>query len=110
MAPTTWTALGDPTRRAILDRIRRRPCAVGELSAHLGLGQPQTSKHLKVLREAHLVTVRVDAQRRVYSLDPRGFSDIDDWLAPYRSLWNGSLDALGRHLDAAAQHDSRTET
>ena len=79
-----------------------RPRPVGELTHELGLSQPGTSKHLRVLREAGLVRVRQDAQRRVYALDPQPFVELDAWLAPYRRLWNESLDALERHLDRKA--------
>jgi len=66
----------------------------------LGVSQPAVSKHLRVLREAGLVTARSDAQRRVYRLRPEPLRAIDEWLAPYRRLWSASLDALERHLDA----------
>jgi len=79
-----------------------RPRPVGELTHELGLSQPGTSKHLRVLREAGLVQVRQDAQRRVYALDPQPFAELDAWLAPYRRLWSESLDALERHLDRKA--------
>jgi DNA-binding transcriptional ArsR family regulator len=96
---TTFAALADPTRRQILDLLLERPRPVGELVEQLGLSQPGTSKHLKVLREAGLVQVRQDANRRVYALDPGPIRELDVWLAPYRRLWNESLDELGRHLD-----------
>ena len=95
----TWTALTDPNRRAVLDLLRRRPYAVGELADTLALSQPTTSKHLRVLREAGLVQVLRDAQRRIYAIDPAPLVELDEWLRPYRALWNQSLDALGRHLD-----------
>jgi DNA-binding transcriptional ArsR family regulator len=95
----TWAALTDPNRRSVLGLLRSRPHAVGELVTALGLSQPTTSKHLRVLREAGLVRVVPDAQRRIYALDPAPLAELDDWLAPYRVLWNDSLDALGRHLD-----------
>ena len=94
-----WTALADPHRRAMLALMLERPRPVNELVAHTGLSQPGTSKHLRVLREAGLVTVRRDAQRRVYALAPGPLAELDVWLAPYRRLWNDSLDALERHLD-----------
>jgi DNA-binding transcriptional ArsR family regulator len=78
-----------------------RPRSVGELVDELGLTQPGTSKHLRTLREAGLVRVRADAQRRVYELDPAPLAELDDWLAPYRRFWESRLDALGRHLDHA---------
>jgi DNA-binding transcriptional ArsR family regulator len=92
-------ALSDPNRRAVLELLLERPRPVGELVEQLGLSQPGTSKHLKVLREAGLVQVRQDANRRVYALDPGPIRELDVWLAPYRRLWNESLDELGRHLD-----------
>ena len=94
-----WQALADPHRRAVLALLLERPRSVGELVERLGLSQPGTSKHLKVLREAGLVQVRAEANRRVYALDPGPLNELDVWLAPYRRLWNESLDALGRHLD-----------
>ena len=94
-----WHALSDPNRRAVLALLLERPRPVGEIVEHLGLSQPGTSKHLKVLREAGLVQVRQDANRRVYALDPGPMRELDVWLAPYRRLWNESLDELGRHLD-----------
>jgi DNA-binding transcriptional ArsR family regulator len=94
-----WQALADPHRRAVLQLLLERPRPVGELVEHLRLSQPGTSKHLRVLREAGLVRVRRDANRRVYALDPGPLNEIDVWLAPYRRVWNESLDALGRHLD-----------
>ncbi|MEV7289294.1 metalloregulator ArsR/SmtB family transcription factor [Streptomyces sp. NPDC093252] len=97
-----WAALADPHRRAIVALLLERPRSVGELVERTGLSQPGTSKHLKVLREAGLVRVRQDAQRRVYALDPAPIAALDAWLTPYRSLWNRSLDALGHRLDAAA--------
>ena len=99
MHEAAWRALDDPNRRAVLDRLRERPHAVGELSGALRLSQPTTSKHLRVLRDAGLVRVRTDAQRRIYALDPGPLAELDEWLAPYRALWNERLDALGRHLD-----------
>jgi DNA-binding transcriptional ArsR family regulator len=96
---SSWHALSDPHRRAVLELLLERPRPVGELVEQLGLSQPGTSKHLKVLREAGLVQVRQDANRRVYALDPGPIRELDVWLAPYRRLWNESLDELGRHLD-----------
>lgn len=95
----TWTALVDPTRRAVLDVLLEGEQPVGEIVERLRLSQPQASKHLRVLRDAGLVRVRKDAQRRVYSLDPGPMADLDAWLAPYRRLWNESLDRLGQHLE-----------
>jgi DNA-binding transcriptional ArsR family regulator len=97
---STWAALSDPHRRAALSLLLERPRPVGELVEHLGLSQPGTSKHLRVMREAGLVRVRIEAQRRVYEIDPAPLAELDAWLEPYRQLWEARLDALGRHLDA----------
>jgi DNA-binding transcriptional ArsR family regulator len=96
---TTWSALADPHRRAMLELLREQPRPVGEIVELTGLTQPGTSKHLRVLREAGLVRSRTEAQRRVYALDVRPLADLDAWLAPYRTVWEASLDALEHHLD-----------
>src|SRR5215813_12264290 len=83
---TTFEVLADPTRRRTLDLLRERPRLVGELTDLLQTSQPGVSKHLRVLREANLVRVRHDAQRRWYELRPEPLAEIDSWLAPYRSL------------------------
>jgi DNA-binding transcriptional ArsR family regulator len=96
---STWSALADPHRRAVLRLLLERPRPAGELVQRLGLSQPGTSKHLRILREAGLVRVRAEAQRRVYELEPAPLAELADWLAPYRAFWEDRLDALGRHLD-----------
>ena len=103
---TTFEVLAEPTRRRILDLLRERPRSVGELTDLLGLSQPGTSKHLRVLREAGLVAVRVDAQRRWYELRPEPLAELDAWLTPYRRLWADRLDALERHLDTMEEDDT----
>jgi DNA-binding transcriptional ArsR family regulator len=95
----SFDILADPTRRRILDLLLERPRLVGELTDELGLSQPGTSKHLRVLREAGLVAVRPEAQRRWYELRPAPLAEIDAWLAPYRRFWDDRLDALERRLD-----------
>jgi DNA-binding transcriptional ArsR family regulator len=99
MAATAFDVVAEPTRRRILDLLRERPRLVGELVEALGLSQPGVSKHLRVLREADLVRVRPEAQRRWYEVDPQPLAEIDAWLEPYRRLWGSQLDALERHLD-----------
>jgi DNA-binding transcriptional ArsR family regulator len=96
---TAFGVLADAHRRQILDLLRIRDRAVGELVDQLGLSQPGVSKHLRMLREAGLVTVRHDAQRRWYGLRAEPLAEIDDWLAPYRAFWSDRLDALERHLE-----------
>jgi DNA-binding transcriptional ArsR family regulator len=107
MAATTFEVLAEPTRRRILDLLLERSRAVGELVELLGLSQPGVSKHLRVLRDSGFVDVRAHAQRRFYELRPGPLQDVDEWLAPYRRLWAERLDALERHLDAAADPDPK---
>jgi len=99
----TWAALADPNRRAVLTLLREKPRAVGELVGALRLTQPATSKHLRVLREAGLVDVRTDAQRRIYRVRAEPLQALDAWLDPYRRLWSSRLDALERHLDETVE-------
>jgi DNA-binding transcriptional ArsR family regulator len=94
-----FEVLAEPTRRRILDLLREEPRSVGDLVERLGLSQPGTSKHLRVLRDAGLVRVRPEAQTRWYELRPEPLAEVDAWLEPYRRLWAGRLDALERHLD-----------
>lgn len=101
-----WPALADPNRRAMLDVLRQRPCAVGDLARELGCTQPTASKHLRVLRDAGLVRVAKKAQLRIYTVELQRLAELDAWLTPYRELWNERLDALERHLDTS---DSRDE-
>lgn len=96
---TTFEVLAEPRRRQILDLLRDGERPVGDLVDELALSQPAVSKHLKVLRDAGLVEVRQDAQRRWYRLRPAPLLEIDAWLEPYRDLWRNRLDALEAHLD-----------
>jgi DNA-binding transcriptional ArsR family regulator len=96
---TTFEVLAEPRRREILDLLRGGERLVGDLVDHLALTQPAVSKHLRVLREAGLVDVRHDAQRRWYRLRPEPLAELDAWLEPYRELWRDRLDALEQHLD-----------
>ena len=96
---TTFELVADGTRRQILDLLRERERSVSELVARLGLTQPAVSKHLRTLREAGLVRVRPDAQRRWYQLHAEPLAELDAWLEPYRQFWASRLDALERHLD-----------
>ena len=96
---STFEVLAEPTRRRILDLLVDSERPVNDLVARLDISQPGVSKHLRVLREAGLVEVRTDAQRRLYRVRPEPLAEIDAWLAPYRRLWANRLDALERHLD-----------
>lgn len=102
---TTFGVLAQPIRRSILDRLRHREHLVGELAEALGLTQPLTSKHLRVLRDAGLVSVRVDGPRRWYGLRVEPLAEVDDWLAPYRWMWESRLDRLGSHLDSMSDDE-----
>ena len=90
--------IAEPTRRRILDAVRDAECSVTELVEQVGMHQPGVSRHLKVLRDAGLVEVRRDAQRRLYRLRPEPLMELDAWLEPYRAHWAGRLDALEAHL------------
>ena len=94
-----FEVLAEPNRRRILDLVRERERPVGELVDQLRLSQPAVSKHLRVLRDAGLVEVRTDAQRRLYRVNPGPLRELDAWLAPYRRMWATRLDDLERHLD-----------
>ena len=96
---TPFDVLAEPNRRRILDLLADSEQPVGDLVSQLELSQPAVSKHLRVLREAGLVHVRGDAQRRLYSVRPEPLRAVDEWLAPYRAMWAARLDDLERHLD-----------
>src|SRR4051794_12390295 len=87
-------ALSDPSRRTVLETLSRRPATVNELAALLPIARPGVSRHLRVLREAGLVDVRQEGQRRGYRLPPQPPPAIDEWLAAYRVLWAQRLGAL----------------
>jgi DNA-binding transcriptional ArsR family regulator len=97
---TIFEVLAEPHRRRILDLLAPGARPVGELVAQLELSQPAVSKHLRILREAGLVDVRGDAQRRLYSVRSEPLRAVDDWLGPYRRMWGERLDDLERHLDS----------
>ena len=94
-----FEVLAEPHRRHIVELLRQGEQPVGALVAELSLTQPAVSKHLRVLREAGMVEVRGDAQRRLYRLRPEPLRAVDEWLAPYRTMWASSLDDLERHLE-----------
>jgi DNA-binding transcriptional ArsR family regulator len=93
-----FIVLAEPKRRRILDLLREQERPVSELVDALAVSQPVVSKHLRVLRDAGLVRVEQQAQRRIYAVEPGPMSELDAWLAPYRRIWNASLDQLGAHL------------
>jgi DNA-binding transcriptional ArsR family regulator len=93
-----FLALADPTRRQIMELLGSGEQAAGAIGAHFPVSAPAISQHLKTLREAGLVRVRVDGQRRLYSLDPEGFAEMEKWFEKMRRFWSGRLDALEREL------------
>ncbi len=94
-----FEAIAEPNRRQILDILRGGERPAGELVEAMGLSQPGVSKHLKLLREAGLVSVRPDGQRRLYRLEAGELAELDAWLKPFRVFWAERLDALEAHLE-----------
>lgn len=101
MTTDVLEVVAEPSRRQILDVLRGGERPVGDLVLELDLSQPAVSKHLRVLRDAGLVEARVDGQHRLYRLTPEPLAELDQWLAPYRRMWERSLDRLERQLDRA---------
>ena len=98
-ADAAFRALADPTRRAILDRLREGERTAGELGDAFAMSQPALSQHLRVLRDAGLVTQRRDGRHRWYRIDPVGLRAVYDWLEHYAAFWDARLTALGRYLE-----------
>lgn len=92
------SALAEPNRLLILDLLRECPLTVGEIAERLQMRQPQASKHLRVLSEAGLVKAQADANRRIYSLQPEPFRELDEWLQSYRVIWEERFDRLDDYL------------
>ena len=86
-----FAALADPTRRRIFEMLAERELAAGDIARRFDMTPPAVSQHLKILRNAELVRVRNDAQRRMYALEPRGLAGLDEWIARYRHFWNERL-------------------
>lgn len=98
-AVDAFRAIGDPTRRAILDLLSERERSVSELVERFHVSQPALSQHLRVLRDAGLVAPRKDGRRRVYRVEAAPLRAVYDWVAHYERFWDEKLDALGRYLD-----------
>ena len=94
----TFTVLADPTRRQIIEALCRGERGFGEIAAHFEMSRPAVSQHLKVLRDADIVFVRADAQRRIYRLNEKALEDVDEWLQTVRRFWSGRLDKLEHAL------------
>jgi DNA-binding transcriptional ArsR family regulator len=98
-------ALADPTRRRIVEMLAERQMPAGDIAKRFDISPPAVSQHLQTLKRAHLVRARVDAQRRIYELDPAGWGELEQWLGGIKQFWHGRLDALERQLEAAAEND-----
>src|SRR5215467_13246673 len=107
-----FETLADPTRRRILAALRDGEQPVGDIVRHAGIHQSGVSRHLRILHESGFVSVRPDGQRRLYALRPEPFREIDEWLGPYRKLWEARLDRFGsalakRHREGLSRERSR---
>lgn len=105
----TFDVLAEPNRRRILDLLLAGERPVGDLVDALAVSQPAVSKHLRILRDAGLVAVRGDGQRRMYRVRPEPLQAVDEWLRPYRELWSLRLDALEAHLHTLDSETAPTE-
>jgi len=103
-----FAALADPTRRRIVEMLAVRELPAGEIARRFDMTAPAVSQHLRLLRDAGMVQVRRDAQRRIYALDPSGLAELDAWLARFRRFWAGRIDALERELEKPEQLPRRT--
>ena len=103
---SVFEIIAEPNRRAILSLLGSSQQSVGDIERQLRMSQPAVSKHLRVLRDAGFVEAKVDAQRRLYRLNPEPLRELDAWLAQFRRFWSGHLDALERHLDRISQQPS----
>jgi DNA-binding transcriptional ArsR family regulator len=100
-------ALADPTRRRIVEILAQGQLRAGDIAKRFDMSPPAVSQHLSMLKRAHLVRARVEAQRRIYELDPAGFTELEQWLGGIKQFWSGRLDVLERQLRAAAENDRR---
>ena len=102
-----FTILSDPVRRRILEHLCVQDLSSGEVVSSVGeefgISQPAISQHLRVLRENRFANVRVDGTRRIYSLEPRGLQDVDQWLAPFRRFWEPKFEALAKEVERGKQ-------
>ena len=101
----TFYALADPTRRQIVETLAAGEHSFGDLADHFAMSRPAVSQHLKVLREAGIVTARAEAQRRIYRLEDGGLAEVDEWLNSLRRYWNKSLDKLADELAGAPENE-----
>ena len=104
-----FAALADPTRRHLLEQLATADLAVTELMAGLAMSQPAVSQHLRVLRDAGLVTARKDGRHRYYQLRPAGLTELRDWIDQLERFWQGRLAALGDYLHGTEQHNQKDQ-
>jgi DNA-binding transcriptional ArsR family regulator len=97
---TVYQAIADPTRRAILDRLREGGLAVNEIASRFDVSRPAISKHLRVLHQAHLVQEAREGRNRVYRLNPEPLRELDRWLEQYRRFWTLNLLSLKKHVES----------
>ena len=102
-----FQTLADPTRRRIVETLRRGERQVGDIVEEAGVHQSGVSRHLRILHESGFVSVRPDGQRRLYSLKPEPFQELDAWLSPYRMLWEERLDRFGVALERRQKQKSK---
>lgn len=100
-------ALADPNRRRIVEMLAGQELSAGEIGSGFEISAPAVSQHLKVLKEANIVRVRVEGQRRIYALDPAGFTELDLWLSSVRKFWNEKLDELERQMQRHKAEESK---
>jgi DNA-binding transcriptional ArsR family regulator len=104
-----FQTLADPSRRRVIESLRRGERQVGDIVDDVGIAQSGVSRHLRILLDAGFVTVRPDGQRRLYSLRPEPFRELDAWLAGYRQLWEKRLDRFGAALEARRRRAQTTD-
>ncbi len=105
-----WEALSDPTRREIVRRLSVAEATAGSLALAFDIARPGVSRHLRVLREAEVVDVRQDAQRRIYSLRPEVLDEVEQWCADVRRFWSQRLDALDSEIARGKRAGNPTAT
>ena len=101
-----FAAVADPTRRAILDRLRRGPAPVNELASGFRVSRPAISKHLRVLRTAKLVREKKEGRERIYQLEPERIRDVAKWAEQYRKFWVDNVSSLKRYLENSEEEGS----
>lgn len=105
-ADSVFRAIADPTRRQILTRLIEEPCSVEALCEPFDVSQPAISQHLKVLREADLVSARTEWRNRIYHVTPHRLREVADWLRPFERFWDRALDRLATAVEDSGETDA----